>query len=68
MKSPNAKLSMKLLNTAEQALRNAWEDLKNDPEVRKMLVMKNDSSILERMQRLERELKQVQETLKGLGY
>lgn len=66
MKSPNAKTSMDLLRTAQQAIRHAWEDLKNDEEVRSTNL--REVPLHSRLRAAELEIQAIEEALVSLGY
>ena len=61
MKSPNQNLSMKLIQTALQALHSAREDLKNDKRVR-------DNKLHIRLEVIEGDLERLQAALIAIGY
>lgn len=61
MKAPNAKTSMQNLKLAKELLKNAYEDLKNDPSVR-------DEKIHSQLYLLEKQIAVVENDLVELGY
>lgn len=61
MKSPNAKTSMELLNLAQQMLRTALEDLKNDEDVR-------DLNLHGQLAESETAIADIVKALTNLGY
>ena len=67
MKSPNGKISVRLLQTAEQAIRVAYEDLKNDEDVRDCQ-MSGGTKLTEELLFLEQQLQAIQKALRALGY
>lgn len=61
MRSPNSKRSFNNLDMAKKLVRNAWEDLKNDPSVR-------NAGLHIRLYDIENEIVNVLSELSKLGY